>query len=339
MTATSNAKASGSDSLADAPLSSLIEQDARRRVCKGKVLLCIRLAEGDMACTEPPAPLYILASRVAYLPFFFDEAELHFGSSRTPQIGDADESQIWFDYKGEALKWHYPLGLLLDVHVGKDVPVPLDLTVHFQAPGPNEEKELLPFLNQADCQRVILAALRQAHFLQHGSDVAFRKLAKDDQMKLWDSMCECNLEKYFTAQEPLQLDSLSKCKSLAIRLHFKGPTHMQLLRPAPVFEDDGNPSLVKQYLAQVAPPLLTASGDALAAGVEVMAYGIKLPLETPLYWLLLHAAYFDQFIHLVVQAPAEIIMDAAVAAGSNTQETTVSASKGAVQRNDGYPSA
>merc|ERR1719160_1764686 len=99
MTEPSNSRATGSDSIADAPLSSLIEEDARRRVRKGKVLLCIRLAEGDVACTEPPPPLYILASRVAYLPFFFDEAELHFGSSRV-RMGDADESQIWFDYKG-----------------------------------------------------------------------------------------------------------------------------------------------------------------------------------------------------------------------------------------------
>lgn len=290
-------------SLADGPLSKLVEEDARSSICGGKVLLRIRLACDEVAALKEPAPLLVLASRLAYLPLLFDDVFEHFQACLPPRMGHAWE--IWFDYDNLAMKWHYPLGVLCDLLVGRQVPAPLDLTVHFRGrPG----IEVAPFTGIGDLQRAVMNSLRQAVFLQHGSAAPFMRLPKQQQTQLWDSISKSDLDGHAEAVQELLCPCLGRCKSLAVRLHIHGPPHSALLHPAPALtESDALPTTVQDFLRQAMPPLLDESGD-LAEGVELLAHGAGIPLDTPLYWLALHAAYLDQFIHLVARVPAELLV-------------------------------
>ena len=90
--------------------------------------------------------------------------------------------------------------------------------------------------------------------------------------------------------------SLSECKSLAIRLHLAPPCDDILLHKAPALQN-GVASTVRNFLELAMPPLLECEG------LEILLQGLQVPLETPLYWLALHASYLDRFVHLVAHMP------------------------------------
>ncbi|CAE8706640.1 unnamed protein product, partial [Polarella glacialis] len=184
------------------------------------------------------------------------------------------------------------------------VPVPWDLTAHFRGCS---SKELLPFSGISDLQKAVMNSFREAVFLQQGSASPFMRLPKQQQTQLWDAISKSQLEGYTSVQQQLMCPTLRKCKSLAVRLHLWGPPHATLLVPAAVFSESGdNLRSVRDYLLQNMPPLLDESGE-LAEGVEVLTQGISVPLETPMYWLALNAAYMDQFVHLVARVPDRLL--------------------------------
>merc|ERR1719471_1193722 len=133
------------------------------------------------------------------------------------------------------------------------------------------------------------------------------KLPKQQQTQLWDAISRANLEAYSDVQRQLLCHSLARCKSLAVRLHMYGPPHVVLLHPADALEDeDASPASVRRFLLRAMPPLLDASG-VLLENVEVLTHGVHIPLDTPLYWLALNAAYLDQFVHLAVRVPPGLL--------------------------------
>lgn len=312
MTTSGNARVSGMEdgflSIGTSPLQSLLEEGARKQICGGQVLLRIRLACDEVASLKEPAPLFSLQSRLAYLPLLFGAAYEHFKPSLPPRIGQPYE--IWFDYNNVALRWHYPLGVLVDVLVGVDVPAPLDLTVHFR--GCSSE-ELLPFSGIGDLQRAVMNSFRQAVFIQHGSSAPFARLPKQQQTRLWDAISASDLEVYSEVLQQLQCPHLSRCKSLAVRLHIHGPPHMVLLHPVLPFENDGETAtLLSDFLLRTLPALFRENREetSLVDGVEVLAHGVRIPLDTPLWWLGLHAAYLDHFVHLAVRTPPQLLRHA-----------------------------
>eukprot|EP00438_Fugacium_kawagutii_P020273 Skav227630 [mRNA] locus=scaffold3692:15877:16705:+ [translate_table: standard] len=110
--------------------------------------------------------------------------------------------------------------------------------------------------------------------------------------------------------------SLSECKSLAVRLHLwssgsTSPTGSLncdvLLHRAPPLTEDGTANTVGDFL-NLAMPVLLHDGQ-LADGVEILLHGLQVPLETPLFWLALHASYLDHFVHLVARVPDKSFCD------------------------------
>eukprot|EP00927_Polykrikos_kofoidii_P073219 TRINITY_DN69281_c0_g1_i1.p1 TRINITY_DN69281_c0_g1~~TRINITY_DN69281_c0_g1_i1.p1 ORF type:complete len:334 (+),score=52.14 TRINITY_DN69281_c0_g1_i1:98-1099(+) len=303
---TTNVAENGASAFMESPLTDLIEGDARRKLCGGRVLLRIRLASDEVASLKEPPPLFNLAPRLAYLPFLFNDVYEHFQSCLPPKLGQPSY-EIWFDCNDVALKWQYPLGVLCDLLVGQEVPTPLDLTVHFRC---CPTKEVMPFFGIADFQRVFMSSFRQAVFLNHKSAAPFMKLQKTAQTQLWDSIAKSSVDgDYSEVLRQLLCKNLGSVKSLAVRLHFYGPPHEVLLQPtAVVDQQNGRPRTVGAFLLEVMPPLFDDNGR-LMHDVEVMTQGVCVPLETPLYWLALHMAYLDQFIHLVVRVPPNELED------------------------------
>merc|ERR1719240_1462209 len=105
--------------------------------------------------------------------------------------------------------------------------MPLDLTVHFTSGGAS--RELMPFSGISSLERAVMSAFRQAVFLEQNNTAPFMKLPKQQQTQLWDSIAKCDLEAFTAVRQQLLCQSLCKCKSLAVRLHFCGPVHDSLL--------------------------------------------------------------------------------------------------------------
>jgi len=167
----------------------------------------------------------------------------------------------------------------------------------------------MPYYGMADLQRVFMSAFRQAVFLQRGSASPFMRLQKSAQTQLWDSIAKSSPEgEYLEVQQQLLCKNLAQCGSLAIRLHLHGPPHEVLLHPVLALDErDGTPRTLRRYLEVVMPPLIDSESGSIVEGVEVLTQGVRVPLDTPLYWLTLHAAYLDQFVHLVARVPPQLL--------------------------------
>jgi autophagy-related protein 5 len=73
-----------------------------------------------------------MVPRHSYLPVVVDKIQRHFGDF----VLTANKSnEIWFDYNGTPLKWHYPVGLLYDLYANEGYEslanIPWSINVHF----------------------------------------------------------------------------------------------------------------------------------------------------------------------------------------------------------------
>lgn len=45
---------------------------------------------------------------------------------------DKVDQDMWLEYDGQPIKWHYPIGVLFDLYMGSDIQLPWNVTVHFE---------------------------------------------------------------------------------------------------------------------------------------------------------------------------------------------------------------
>lgn len=329
--------------IGEEPLENLTERKVRKKLCNGHILLRIRLASTEVTSLKQPPPLFCLEPRLKYLPFLFHDVTEHFEahSCLPPRFGEAYE--IWFDINGVPLKWHYPLGVLCDVLVGSDVPTPLDVTVHFKSTL-DSQSALMPFRGISDIQRAFMNSYRQAVYLQHQSARKWQSLRMEMQTKLWDAVSssanggayaetrgdyDILEDSYAEVHQHVSCQNLASIKAIPVRLHIyapplptapQQPRHEVLLHPVLVFDGrDGRLCTLRGFLAEVMPPVL--DNGVLREGVDVLTHGLRVPLDTPIYWLALHAAYLDQFVHLAARVPSHLF-DASVAQGSEDADVS-----------------
>lgn len=68
--------------------------------------------------------------RVSYLPLSLSKI-LHFFQNIVDEIEDVEIKNIWMTSNGKMIKWHYPIGVLYDLHV-TDKTLPWVITLRFK---------------------------------------------------------------------------------------------------------------------------------------------------------------------------------------------------------------
>ncbi|KAJ2820220.1 autophagy protein 5, partial [Coemansia furcata] len=181
-----------------------------KRVWKGMIPIELQLAASDAiellasaVLPEPFQTFYMLIPRVGYLPFISNKIKerwldpmLALSGSRGDQ--KIEETDIWFEYKGQALKWHYPIGLLYDmlvndVHRG-DAELPWSLTLHVRK---LPTAKIIAQPNIHLMRDMFMAMIKEADFIRNGSTKRVMDLAKSDQMQFLDGLESHSYEKYF----------------------------------------------------------------------------------------------------------------------------------------------
>lgn len=44
---------------------------------------------------------------------------------------DKQDQNLWLEFDGQPVKWHFPIGVLFDLFMNSDVRLPWNITVHF----------------------------------------------------------------------------------------------------------------------------------------------------------------------------------------------------------------
>ncbi|XP_059444481.1 autophagy protein 5 isoform X2 [Corylus avellana] len=173
--------------------------EARKYVWEGAIPLQIHLHESEVTTLPPPLPALILAPRIGYLPLLVPHIKPHFSSTLPPGI-----DTVWFDYKGLPLKWYIPTGILFDL-LCAEPERPWNLTVHFRGyPG----NILIPCEGEDSVKWSFINSLKEAAYIINGNCKSVMNMSQPDQVELWRSVINGNLEAYIRVSSKLKLGTV-----------------------------------------------------------------------------------------------------------------------------------
>ena len=125
------------------------DREVLREIWEGKVPVCFQLDSEEVSELQAPDPFYLMVPRLSYFPLCTDKVRTscykyslrvfikfrlfclqvrkHF--MRYIQQ-EKQDNEMWLEFNGTPLKWHFPIGVLLDLY-GNDIQLPWNIIVHF----------------------------------------------------------------------------------------------------------------------------------------------------------------------------------------------------------------
>ncbi|TKY56655.1 Autophagy protein 5 [Spatholobus suberectus] len=170
--------------------------EAQKHVWKGAIPLQIHLHESEVTTLPAPPPALVLAPRIGYLPLLISLLKPQFSSTLPPGV-----DTIWFEYKGLPLKWFIPTGVLFDL-LCVEPERPWNLTVHFRGYPSNV---LLPCEGEDSVKWSFINSLKEAAYVINGNCKNVMNMSQPDQVELWGSVLNDNLETYRRVASKLKL--------------------------------------------------------------------------------------------------------------------------------------
>lgn len=263
--------------------------EAIRKACwNACVPICFRLAAKDVASPEAPVPLYLMCSRLSYLPLLFDKLKSHFLG-----VAPAALDEMWLEHETLGpLKWHLPVGVLYDL-CGAG-PTPWVVTVNFTA---FPEDRIMRLSGLETLKTMFMSSLKEANYLKHGDGSLVMNLSRKDQDNLWLSIIngDAGYAAFWTASEKLMTPP-EQLKSCAVRVFWPDGEAMFAQMVVKPKQADGS----KTTLAQVMQMFGAAS-----KGLAPIIQGVPVPLEATMWDLQTTVTHGDGWIYIVLR-PARV---------------------------------
>ncbi|KAJ6752705.1 AUTOPHAGY PROTEIN 5 [Salix koriyanagi] len=178
--------------------------EAQKYVWEGAIPLQIHLHESEITSLPPPSPALILAPRIGYLPLLLPLIKPYFSSTLPP-----GQDTLWFDYKGLPLKWYIPTGVLFDL-LCAEPERPWNLTVHFRGYPSNL---LIPCEGEESVKWSFINSLKEADYIINGNCKNVMNMSQSDQVELWRSIMDGNLDKYMRSSSKLKLGTVTTAEA------------------------------------------------------------------------------------------------------------------------------
>ncbi|XP_043718162.1 autophagy protein 5 isoform X1 [Telopea speciosissima] len=169
---------------------------AQKHVWEGAIPLQIHLHESEVTTLPPPPPALILGPRIGYLPLLVPLIKPHFSNTLPPGV-----DTVWFEYKGLPLKWYIPTGVLFDL-LCLEPERPWNLTVHFRGYPANL---LSPCEGEDSVKGSFNNSLKEAAYVINGNCKNVMNMSQSDQVDLWRSVVNGNMEGYLRISSKLKL--------------------------------------------------------------------------------------------------------------------------------------
>ncbi|CEP15672.1 hypothetical protein [Parasitella parasitica] len=237
-------------------------------------------------------PIYLEVSRCSYLPLVTKHLQ-QLLLSLGMQISEQAFQSIWYDYDLQPLKWHYPVGLLFDLHT-VDLCTPWNITLHFKG-LPSDSILLNP--TPETMQDMFMSMIKEADFLRNGNIKKVMNLSKRDTTQLWDSLSSDRYSEFREVNKHL-VEYTDSLRHVPLRIYLPDncPTVQELVSYHGS-EKELIPTL-GTILEKVIPDLFESSQ--LNGKIAIVAHSIVLPLDMPINWAYENLSFADNFLHIVV---------------------------------------
>ncbi|KAL0074049.1 autophagy protein Apg5-domain-containing protein [Phycomyces blakesleeanus] len=252
----------------------------------------------SISSARTPDPIYIEVARLSYLSLLTHQ--LH--SIYTGLGIQTQPENVWYDYNGEPLKWHFPIGLLYDLYnfpisqvptFGEKASLPWRINIHFDE-FPIDKILRNPTLDTT--QDMFMSMLKEADFLRHGTTKRVMNMSKRDQTQLWQSLVQGKYSEYWSVNKHL-LENGQLARHIPLRLYmpYKCPPIQELV-PGNTEE---HPLLIGDAMTRILPDLFPSDDQEECDAIPVI-HGVPLPLDTPLGWASDNLCFADNFLHIVI---------------------------------------
>ncbi|KAI9332919.1 autophagy protein Apg5-domain-containing protein, partial [Zopfochytrium polystomum] len=154
-------------------------------------------------------PLLLVAPRCGYLTFLTSKVQKHLLEGNPVAEKVFQSSELWYDWKGIPLKWHYPIGLLYDILASgsqqtHQMSLPWELTVHVTSfPSDKLFRTLSPISGADPPRDFYMAQLKESDFIRNGSTKKVMSLSKADQSGMWEALEAGDHDKFWEVNSRL----------------------------------------------------------------------------------------------------------------------------------------
>uniref|UniRef100_A0A8C4QEG5 ATG5 autophagy related 5 homolog (S. cerevisiae) n=1 Tax=Eptatretus burgeri TaxID=7764 RepID=A0A8C4QEG5_EPTBU len=126
--------------------------------------------------------------------------------SYLPLVTDKDTGDVWFDFEGTPLKWHYPIGLLFDLYAPNSS-LPWNITVHFKG---YPQDELLLRSSKEEIETQLMSTLKEADSIKHrggagrrGCTGVMSELQRKEHRQIWLGLSNDKFEQFWAVNRKL----------------------------------------------------------------------------------------------------------------------------------------
>nr|CAG8630470.1 8477_t:CDS:2 [Entrophospora candida]CAG8637908.1 9165_t:CDS:2 [Entrophospora candida] len=239
-------------------------------------------------------PYFIEAPRCSYFPLLTSAIRKYFRDMAMNFI--VDDAEIW----------HYPIGLLFDLHTGyrpdsnSPPPLPWSLTVHFKD-FPDDKLIRAQAIDAT--QDFFMSMIKEADFLRNGTTKKVMNLSKNDQTQLWDGLWSKDYDKFWSMNYRLVINDGQVPRHIPLRIYLPGdyPVIQESISP---LSENGNQLTLGNVLHQILPDFFPSSSPPPLSNENSFAapiiHGIIPQLDIPIVWASQNLCYPDNFLHIVV---------------------------------------
>mmetsp|Transcript_1085 Transcript_1085/g.1643 ORF Transcript_1085/g.1643 Transcript_1085/m.1643 type:complete len:273 (+) Transcript_1085:63-881(+) len=262
----------------------------RSQLHAGSVQIKFIMDQCEVTCLHQPQPLYILLSRMSYLPCYMGEIIEHFGDAAAEA-----KRTLWLeDFATKSpVKWHLPIGVLSDNRSSQPSNLnPWKVTVHFHR---FPDKQVILFEDVESVRKHFTNALKQALYLQHGNAKIGMGMAKSFQLDMWEHLKKNNCDNLVNFEGELGplYESMQRVPMRFI-IGQKPPIQV----PIPMINKEGNLTTLKESIELSERIIL--GGNLMEKSVRIQGLSSEEYLDLPVCMLWKFLRHADRFLYVVL---------------------------------------
>ena len=292
--------------------SSVDDKEITRELWQSRLPICFILADEDVSKvrSESPEPLYLMLPRQSYFPCFIDKIHRYYSTYFRENLTDTNNAtnlnNLWLEYESSPLKWHYPIGVLYDLHTSSNSShssqLPWPIIVHLSK---FPEGEIIRFPDKESVEAHYMSTLKEADALKHKGQI-IGDMQKRDHKQLWLSLLQDRYEGFWNINIRLMsyTENIQYFRYIPFRIYILDKPFIQKLFSP--FDAENRPQtfydLLSSALNHEAHCEQSANEKKILNTViedyTVIIHGIQPSLQTPVQWLSEHFSYPDNFLHI-----------------------------------------